>query len=264
MGDSGFKLTNSQNVVFADNIMVGQMNAPLSENQIILGTGSDQRGNTGPIAAKIVNGSGIDVNFPSGNENNLSFSINADTMSEEVLDKVGEKLTDSISDSLVDKVIGELEIRPNFAIKKAFKTVSFSDVVICDGLFSSSNMKTGVGGTEVCNISVTPENSNSMFLVFVNLVASRREGTVVLSLTKDDEECPRSIGFGYSNGNPNCCCLNTVVYSEKKNPLNLKLRVGGMESGPVVINGMSNGERILGMSVSSTISILEVTPQRNG
>ncbi|WP_213318993.1 virulence factor Pgp3 [Chlamydiifrater volucris] len=264
MGDSGFKLTESQNVVFADNIMVGQMTAPLSENQVILGTKLNQRGNSGPIAAKIVSGNGIDVAFPEGNGNNLSFSINADTISEDVLEKIGEKLTESISDSLVDKVIGELEINPNFAIKKAFKTWSFSDIVICDGLFSSSNIKTSSGGTEVCKISITPENSNSVFLFFANIIASRREGTVILSLMQDDEEQPRSFGFGYSNGNPNCCCLNTALYSAKKNPLNLSLRIGGMESGPVVINGMSNGERILGTPVYSTISVLEVTPQKNG
>ncbi|WP_348660532.1 virulence factor Pgp3 [Chlamydiifrater volucris] len=264
MGDSGFKLVDNQNVVFADNIMVGQMTSPLSNNQIVLGVEKNQRGDIGPIAAKLASGPGIDVIFPSKQGDNLSFSINAETVSDEVLDKLGDKLTDTISDSLVNKVITELETNPNFAIKKAFKNVSFSDVVICDGLFSSSNIKTNSCGTEICRISITPENTNSMFLVFADIIASRREGTVVLALIQDNEDKPRSLGFGYSNGNPNCCKLTTAIHCAKKNPLLLSLRVGGMENGPVVVNGMSNGEKILGADVFSTISILEVTPQNNG
>ncbi|WP_213358404.1 virulence factor Pgp3 [Chlamydiifrater phoenicopteri] len=265
MGDSGFKLSESQNVVFADNIMVGQMKKPLSKNQIILGQDAlDQRTTSGPIAAKLIDGAGIKINFPQQNEGDLSFDINAETIKDDVIDKIGDKLTDSISNSLVDKVIGELESNPNFAIKKAFKTYSFSDIVLCDGLFSSSNIKTDSCGTEVCKITITPENVNSAFLVFTNIIASRREGTIVLSLTRSGDDFPKSFGFGYSNGNPNCCQLNTVIYSERKNPITLSLRVGGMDSGPVIINGMSNGDKILGTSVSSTISILEVTPQNNG
>lgn len=266
MGDSGFKLITSgsqqQNTVFADNIQLGNMSKGLSKDEIIIGAESL------PQTATLTGADGVSIkinhnNNTTPNQSTINVSLDANSIPSTVIDKIGDQLTDKIADSLVDKVIVELESDPVFSINKAFNSYSFSNIVRCDGLFTASNINTRVGGSELCKITITPENDKASFMLFLNLVASRREGVIISSIFQDNLEVPLAVGFGYSNGSPNNCHLSCSFSAKSKNPITLSVRVGGMESGPVIINGLSNGEKILGIPTFSSISVLEVTPGGN-
>ncbi|MEB2816282.1 virulence factor, partial [Chlamydia suis] len=88
MGNSGFYLYNTNNCVFADNIKVGQMTEPLTDQQIILGT------TTTPVAAKITASEGISLTIKNSQQNDASVNIGLDAEKayQIILDKLGNQI----------------------------------------------------------------------------------------------------------------------------------------------------------------------------
>lgn len=264
MGNSGFYLKDTQNCVFADNIKLGQMTDVLQDQQIILGT------STTPVAAKFQAKDGIKVDITNNNNQGttIDVSVDSDALSGTILDKIQDGLMDEIvqnvTDSLIQEVIDRITSDPILSITKAFKHFSISDKIQCNGLFTRYNINTLDGGTEIGKFTITPDNTNSMFLVFADIVASRMEGTVVLSLVKEGDTEPCAISYGYSSGVPNLCSLRTAIANTGSSPVTFSLRVGGMDSGIVWVNALANGDSILGTSATSNISFLEVKQQSDG
>ncbi|XPI24515.1 hypothetical protein SBV45_05330 (plasmid) [Chlamydia crocodili] len=92
MGNSGFYLNNNQNCVFADNIKIGQMQNPLQDQQLILGTSST------PTAAKITAKEGlkVDITTTNGAGTSIDLSIDPDALSKLILDQIQKDLVDAI------------------------------------------------------------------------------------------------------------------------------------------------------------------------
>ncbi|ANG66613.1 virulence factor Pgp3 [Chlamydia gallinacea] len=264
MGNSGFYLNDNQNCVFADNIKLGQMTDVLKDQQIIIGT------STTPVAAKFQATDGIKVDITNSNNQDatINVSIDPNEMTETILDKIQDELMDEIvqnvTNSLVQEVIDKITSDPTLSITKAFKHFSLSNKIQCNGLFTKYNIDTLDGGTEIGKFTITPDNTNSMFLVFADIIASRMEGTVVLSLVREGDTKPCAISYGYSSGVPNLCSLRTAIANTGSSPVTFSLRVGGMDSGVVWVNALANGESILGISATSNVSFLEVKQQSDG
>ncbi|SYX09476.1 Proteins P-6/P-7,Chlamydia virulence protein PGP3-D (plasmid) [Chlamydia poikilotherma] len=264
MGNSGFYLNNNQNCVFADNIKVGQMQSPLQDQQLILGTTST------PTAAKIIAKEGLKVDITTTNntDTSIDLSVDPDALSKLILDRIQKELVDAIieniTNSLIQEVIDKIVSDPTLALTKAFKNFSISDKIQCNGLFTKTNISTLLGGTEIGKFTITPDNTDSMFLISADIIASRMEGNVVLALVREGDSGPCAISYGYSSGIPNVCSLRTAVSNSGTTPVTFSLRVGGMESGVVWVNALANGDSILGTTTTSNISFLEVKQQTNG
>ncbi|ESN89818.1 virulence plasmid protein pGP3-D (plasmid) [Chlamydia suis MD56] len=263
MGNSGFYLHNTSNCVFADNIKVGQMTEPLTDQQIILGT------KTTPVAATITASEGISLTITNSQQNNASVNIGLDAEKayQTILDKLGDQIFDGITGSIVDgaaqEILDKITSDPSLGLLKAFNNFRITEKIQCNGLFTPSNIMTLVGGTEIGKFTVTPRSSGSMFLVSADIIASRMEGGVVLALVKEGDSQPCAISYGYSSGVPNLCSLKACVTNSGLTPATYSLRVGGLESGVVWVNALSNGNDILGITNTSNISFLEVIPQTN-
>ncbi|EPP36078.1 virulence factor Pgp3 [Chlamydia avium] len=264
MGNSGFYLNNTQNCVFADNIKLGQMTDVLRDKQIILGT------STTPVAAtfQATNGIKFDITNTDNQNATINVSLDPDQISDAILGSIQNELiseiVENLTNSLVQDVTDKITSDPTLSITKAFKHFSISEKIQCNGLFTKYNINTLDGGTEIGKFTITPDNINSMFLVFVDIIASRMEGTVVLSLVKEGDTQPCAISYGYSSGVPNLCSLKTAVANVGSSPVTFSLRVGGMDSGIVWVNALANGDSILGTSATSNISFLEVKQQSDG
>ncbi|WP_375794016.1 virulence factor Pgp3 (plasmid) [Chlamydia sp. 12-01] len=264
MGNSGFYLNDNQNCVFADNIKVGQMQNPLQDKQLILGT------NSTPTAAKLnaKDGLKVDITNTTGQDTTIDLSIDPNALSKLILDQIQKELVDAIikdiTNSLIQEVIDKIVSDPTLALTKAFKNFSLSEKIQCNGLFTKSNIGTLLGGTEIGKFTITPDNTDSMFLISADIIASRMEGNVVLALVKDGDSAPCAVSYGYSSGIPNVCSLRTAISNSGTTPVTFSLRVGGMESGVVWINALANGDSILGETTTSNISFLEVKQQTNG
>lgn len=103
MGNSGFYLHNTSNCVFADNIKVGQMTAPLTDQQIILGT------QTTPVAAKITASDGISLKITTSQQDaSVNIGLDAEKAYQTILDKLGEQIFDGITGSIVDGAAQEI------------------------------------------------------------------------------------------------------------------------------------------------------------
>ncbi|WP_041468116.1 virulence factor Pgp3 [Chlamydia felis] len=264
MGNSGFCLCNTQNCVFADNIKIGQMTSPLQNQQLLIGTDST------PVAAKITAKEGlkVEIQTKTGQDASIDLSIDPKALSDLILGQIQEGLIDAIikniTSSLVQDVIDMIVSDPTLHLKNAFKNFPISEKIQCNGLFTKSNIGTLVGGTEIGKFTITPENTNSTFLISADIIASRMEGNVVLALVKEGDTAPCAISYGYSSGIPNVCSLRTSVSNSGATPVTFSLRVGGMESGVVWVNALANGDSILGTTTVSNISFLEVKQQTNG
>ena len=263
MGNSGFYLHNTSNCVFADNIKVGQMTEPLTDQQIILGT------STTPVAAKITASEGISLTITNNAQANSSVNIGLDAEKayQLILDKLGDQIFDGITGSIVESavqdIIDKITSDPSLGLLKAFYNFQITGKIQCNGLFTSSNVTTLLGGTEIGRFTVTPRSSGSMFLVSADIIASRMEGGAVLALVKEGDTQPCAISYGYSSGVPNLCSLKTCVTNSGSTPTTYSLRIGGLESGVVWVNALSNGNDILGITNTSNVSFLEVIPQKN-
>lgn len=262
MGNSGFYLYNTSNCVFADNIKIGQMTEPLKDQQIILGT------TTTPVAAKITASEGISLTVTNTQSDaSVSIGLDAEKAYQLILDKLGDQIFNGITESIVDgavqDILDKITSDSSLGLLKAFNNFQITDKIQCNGLFTSSNVATLLGGTEIGRFTVTPKSSGSMFLVSADVIASRMEGGIVLALVKEGDKQPCAISYGYSSGVPNLCSLKTCVTNSGLIPSTYSLRVGGLESGVVWINALSNGNDILGVKNTSNVSFLEVIPQTN-
>lgn len=263
MGNSGFYLYNTENCVFADNIKVGQMTEPLKDQQIILGTTST------PVAAKMTASDGISLTVSNNSSTNASITIGLDAEKayQLILEKLGDQILDGIADTIVDStvqdILDKIKTDPSLGLLKAFNNFPITNKIQCNGLFTPSNIETLLGGTEIGKFTVTPKSSGSMFLVSADIIASRMEGGVVLALVREGDSKPCAISYGYSSGIPNLCSLRTSITNTGLTPTTYSLRVGGLESGVVWVNALSNGNDILGIINTSNVSFLEVIPQTN-
>ncbi|AAX51165.1 virulence factor Pgp3 [Chlamydia trachomatis] len=263
MGNSGFYLYNTENCVFADNIKVGQMTEPLKDQQIILGTTST------PVAAKMTASDGISLTVSNNSSTNASITIGLDAEKayQLILEKLGDQILDGIADTIVDNtvqdILDKIKTDPSLGLLKAFNNFPITNKIQCNGLFTPSSIETLLGGTEIGKFTVTPKSSGSMFLVSADIIASRMEGGVVLALVREGDSKPCAISYGYSSGVPNLCSLRTSITNTGLTPTTYSLRVGGLESGVVWVNALSNGNDILGITNTSNVSFLEVIPQTN-
>ncbi|SPN74181.1 Proteins P-6/P-7,Chlamydia virulence protein PGP3-D (plasmid) [Chlamydia serpentis] len=267
MGNSGFYLQDTQNTIFADNIRLGQMTTVLKKDEIIIGTDST------PTVTKFSGDKGIVVATDSTTTpSKTTFSLDMESVIKEVTSKILDQIEDelvkdiikNITQSLIEEVIKQIQIDPSFSFSRAFKDISISESIQCNGLFTKENIRNLDGGTEIAEFSVTPDNSNSMFLICANIIATRMEGTVALALVKEGDKSPCAISYGYSAGYPNVISLRATVSNATTTPVKFSLRAGGVDSGIVWVNAMPNGEKILGVETVSKITILEVKPQTNG
>lgn len=258
MGNSGFYLYNKSNCVFADNIRVGQMTQPLTDRQIILGT------STTPVAAEITASKGISLTVTNNQQDNASVNIGLDAEQayQLILDELGDKILDgvagTITDGVTQDILDQITSDPSLGLLRSFRNFPITSKIQCNGLFTPSNVQTLLGGTEIGQFTVTPKSSGSMFLVSADIIASRMEGGIVLALVKEGDSQPLAISYGYSSGVPNLCSLRTTVSNSGITPATYSLRVGGLESGVVWVNALSNGNDILGITNTSNVSFLEV------
>uniref|UniRef100_UPI0003349029 Virulence plasmid protein pGP3-D n=1 Tax=Chlamydia trachomatis TaxID=813 RepID=UPI0003349029 len=176
---------------------------------------------------------------------------------------VAAKMTASDGISLTVSNNSSTNASITIGLLKAFNNFPITNKIQCNGLFTPSNIETLLGGTEIGKFTVTPKSSGSMFLVSADIIASRMEGGVVLALVREGDSKPCAISYGYSSGVPNLCSLRTSITNTGLTPTTYSLRVGGLESGVVWVNALSNGNDILGITNTSNVSFLEVIPQTN-
>lgn len=260
MGNSGFYLENQENCVFADNIKIGQMTAPLKENQLILGT------TTTPNAAQLSVSPGLKLQIADSTTQpvikDINFSIDKDEISDLITDSMKDNITEeilnNIKDQLIKDILDQLNKNPSQSLSKAFSYFEITEKYQCNGLFTEENVNTLLAGTEILEFSFKPKSTSSHVIVTADILASRLEGNIVLALVKNGDSVPCAISYGYSSGLPNLCQLRTVVENVDGSDMAFSLRVGGLDSGVVWVNALANGDSILNIGSKSIVTLLEV------
>lgn len=229
MGNSGFFNDGTESIVFADNIQLAGTGPTVSpmfskDGQLMIGSQTAPHVKMGTLKGT----GGIIVNNSSG----------------EIV----------------------LNFDPKFAdpsvISTVFQSASVSDVIECNSVFTESNINNITSGTEILKLSVTPAYANSVFLITAYVIASRREGNIGLSLIKEGEATPLAFSVGYSSGYPNLCMLFYMLPLAQVATNNLSIRIGGVDSGPVVVNGMPNKNKLLSDTLSSCFIVQEAIRQQ--
>lgn len=228
MGNSGFFNDGSQTIVYADNIDLGGSgtgSSPMftTDGQLMIGSTT-----TPHVKVATLSGSGGVVVTNGAGAINLSFD---------------PKLAD-----------------PS-VISTVFQANSISDVIECTSIFNSSNIDNIASGDEVLKLSVTPSYANSVLTITSYIIASRREGNIGVSLVQAGVATPLCFSLGYSAGYPNLCTLFYVLPVTEIKKIDLSIRVGGIDSGPVVINGLPNKTKLLSKTLTSYCVIQESVKQ---
>lgn len=222
MGNSGFYNNGVDSVVYADNInFTGTSTEPsvTKDGQLLIGSTQAPNVRVGSITGD----SGIVVtNSPGGI--NLSFD----------LAQANPELT-----------------------ARSIKMVSTNSILTCASVFTAKNINTVSSGTQVLQITVTPSSVAITLVIEANVLISRREGQFGLSLVQEGKETPLTFSVGFSSGYPNVCSLKYFLTPTSIEPVTLSLRVGGINSGPVVLNGMPNGCPLLSDSLESFLMVTE-------
>ena len=222
MGNSGFYNNGTSSVVYADNInFSGTSTNPsiTQDGQLLIGSTEAPNVRVGSITGS----SGIVVTNSSG-AINLSFDPS--------------------------------QANPEL-IARNVQLVTTTSITTCSSIFTANNVNNVSSGTQILQITATPSNPTITLVIEANVLVSRREGQIGLSLVQEGKNTPLAFSVGFSAGYPNMCTLKYFLTTGSITPVNLSLRVGGINSGPVVVNGMPNGCPLLSDSLESYLMVTE-------
>lgn len=222
MGNSGFYNNGVDSVVYADNInFSGTSTSPsiTKDGQLLIGSSEAPNIRVGSITGE---GGIVVTNSPGG----INLSFNPSLANPEL-------------------------------IARDIKLVKTNAILTCSSIFTAKNINTVTSGTQILQITVTPTNPVITLVIEANVLISRREGQFGLSLVQEGKDTPLSFSVGFSSGYPNMCTLKYFLTTGNINPVTLSLRVGGINSGPVVVNGMPNGCPLLSDNLESFLMVTE-------